>query len=278
MNTQGGCLRAAAVGCLLAVGVLLTGCVHTAPAATAQTHGGVDALRLPSLPVSLAEHTGWGPLPATAQAWLVDGLQVGHGMPREVAQLVASAPVATAAGQPFHARHESPALWVRHFRGQGGAADGVALYARVDCSGLRNLAIRQRRLEASTAAAAGCTWLSQQPAGVLDTGARLYRIDGNGRMTPQTRVAGRLFPAPDAAQWQRLLAQGAGEPFLDAGGWASSNASAVLLEQDPERELPADMPGYGQPYDGAVLGGWLRWDGQDFVVEEPSTGPQGQPG
>ncbi|WP_152981174.1 hypothetical protein [Stenotrophomonas koreensis] len=149
----------------------------------------------------------------------------------------------------------------------------MALYARVDCSGLRNLAIRQRRLEASTAAAAGCTWLSQQPAGVLDTGARLYRIDGNGRMTPQTRVGGRLFPALDAAQWQRLRAQGAGEPFLDAGGWASSNASAVLLEQDPERDLPADTPGYGQPYDGAVLGGWLRWDGQNFVVEGPSTGP-----
>ncbi|KRG57006.1 hypothetical protein ABB25_10125 [Stenotrophomonas koreensis] len=95
------------------------GCAHTPPAANAQAPGGVDALRLPSLPVSLAEHTGWGPLPATAQAWLVDGLQAGHGMPRAVAQLVASAPVATAAGQPFHARHESPALWVRHFRGPG---------------------------------------------------------------------------------------------------------------------------------------------------------------
>ena len=233
----------------------------------------VDPLRLPSTSVSLAENTGWGALPAPARAWLEDSLQVTDGLPAEVAQLVASAPVATAAGQPFHTRHESPALWLRHFSGEGGAADAVALYARVDCNGLRNLAARQNAAAAATAAATGCAWLRGQPDGVLDTGARLLVIDGDGRATAPAQVQGTLFPALDTAHWQRLHAQGAGEPFLDAAGWARGNASVVLLEQDPDRDLPPDTPGYGQPYPGAVLGGWLRWDGQGFVIDAVSPGP-----
>lgn len=235
--------------------------------------GPVDARTLASIPVALSSGADWGKLPPPARAWLMASLHQGQGIPEAAAQLVANAPVRKALDQDFHARHDSPALWLRHFHGDAGAEDGLVLYARVDCTGLRNLAARDGTAAASAAATAGCGWLQSQPAGVLDTGAKLYRLTRDGTPMPVTAVAGRLFPALEAADWQQLRQKRAGEPFLDAEAWACSNASPVLLEQDPEQDLPAEMPGYGPPHPGAVLGGWLRWNGQAFVVDPPLQQP-----
>lgn len=235
--------------------------------------GPVDARTLASIPLALSSGADWGKLPPHARTWLLASLHQGHGMPEAAAQLVADAPVRKALDQDFHARHDSPALWLRHFHGDAGAGGGLALYARVDCTGLRNLAARDGTAAAAAAATAGCGWLQSQPAGVLDTGAKLYRLARDGTPVPVAAVAGRLFPALEAADWQQLRQKGAGEPFLDAESWAWSNASPVLLEQDPAQDLPADTPGYAQPRPGAVLGGWLRWNGQAFVVDPPLQQP-----
>lgn len=94
----------------------------------------------------------------------------------------------------------------------------------------------------------------------------LFLANADGSLEPVHVVPGTFFPLITETMMAQLQQRGVGRPFISPGGYSRNRHMRVVMEEDPDRPLPSDTPGYDN--EGTVYGGVLVWTGSGFEIQQ----------
>ncbi len=204
----------------------------------------------------------WEALPAHLQAVLINLPQAVAPLDRSALAALSSLRYAHSTKREFYARGDDFSIWIRHFDGRQRGHAGIALQIAGSCNRLP-----QAHLMTKADYSALSRSCSQRGLGEFDTGLLLFTRTPDGELHHVTEVEGRLFPDLSDAQQRMLDDMGVSPPFAASGMLANQDRMAIWREADPDRPLPADLPGTSDAEPGLIHGGDLLWTGNGFRIQ-----------
>ena len=210
----------------------------------------------------------WEPVPQDISRVIYIVLRDYLLVPQEAAKIISSLHYSAYQGIDLYGHPNKPDVWFRHFPAVGGSKDGLAFSMRMGCDGLRSQLNALRRAgvqDLPSSVLQSCDWMTRFPTGRLETGLLLFLISPDGKLEPVHEVPGSFFPKITPAMMGALKVRGISAPYIAPGRFPGLNHMWVFMEQDPDRPLPDDTPGYDNQ--GMVDGGMLVWTGSGFEIQ-----------